>query len=319
MLSKETRPDYIAYFSMEVGLDSTMPTYSGGLGILAGDTLRAAADLGLPMIGITLLHRKGYFRQRLDSAGNQTESPAPWDFEQALEPMVPRVFVPISGKAVMVRAWRSVVRGVFGHVVPVYFLDTGVQENNPWEQSLTDALYDGDAQHRLCQEIVLGMGGVAMLEALGYKHIVTYHMNEGHAALLTLALLERETARGNLETVTESDREAVSQRSVFTTHTPVPAGHDEFSLDLVRTVLGNERAAALEAMQCVQNGKLNMTYLALRLSRYINGVAMRHGEISRGMFPHYPIDSITNGSRLHLDGAAVSQSLRSLYSRVAPR
>ena len=127
MLSKETRPDYIAYFSMEVGLDSTMPTYSGGLGILAGDTLRAAADLGLPMIGITLLHRKGYFRQRLDSAGNQTESPAPWDFEQALEPMVPRVFVPISGKAVMVRAWRSVVRGVFGHVVPVYFLDTGVR------------------------------------------------------------------------------------------------------------------------------------------------------------------------------------------------
>ena len=315
MLPKETRPDYIAYFSMEVGLDSTMPTYSGGLGILAGDTLRAAADLGLPMIGITLLHRKGYFRQRLDSAGNQTESPAPWDFEQALEPMVPRVFVPISGKAVMVRAWRSVVRGVFGHVVPVYFLDTGVQENNPWEQSLTDALYNGDALHRLCQEIVLGMGGVAMLEALGYKHIVTYHMNEGHAALLTLALLEREMARGDLETVTESDREAVSQRSVFTTHTPVPAGHDEFSLDLVRTVLGDERAAALEAMQCVQNGKLNMTYLALRLSRYINGVAMRHGEISRGMFPHYPIDSITNGVHAF---TWTAPPFRSLYDHYIP-
>ena len=315
MLPKEIRPDYIAYFSMEVGLDSTMPTYSGGLGILAGDTLRAAADLGLPMIGITLLHRKGYFRQRLDSAGNQTESPAPWDFEQALEPMVPRVFVPISGKAVMVRAWRMVVRGVFGHVVPVYFLDTGVQENNPWEQSLTDALYNGDAQHRLCQEIVLGMGGVAMLEALGYKHISTYHMNEGHAALLTLALLERETTRGNLETVTESDREAVSQRSVFTTHTPVPAGHDEFSLDLVRTVLGNERAAALEAMQCVQNSKLNMTYLALRLSRYINGVAMRHGEISRGMFPHYPIDSITNGVHAF---TWTAPPFRSLYDHYIP-
>ncbi len=315
MLPKEIRPDNIAYFSMEVGLDSTMPTYSGGLGILAGDTLRAAADLGLPMIGITLLHRKGYFRQRLDSAGNQTESPAPWDFEQALEPMVPRVFVPISGKAVMVRAWRYVVRGVFGHVVPVYFLDTGLDENNPWAQSLTDALYNGDAQHRLCQEIVLGMGGVAMLEALGYKHISTYHMNEGHAALLTLALLERETTRGNLETATESDREAVSQRSVFTTHTPVPAGHDEFSLDLVRTVLGNERVAALEAMQCVQNGKLNMTYLALRLSRYINGVAMRHGEISRGMFPHYPIDSITNGVHAF---TWTAPPFRSLYDRYIP-
>jgi glycogen phosphorylase len=295
MLPKELRPNYIAYFSMEVGLDSAMPTYSGGLGFLAGDTLRAAADLGLPMIGVTLLHSKGYFRQYLDAAGNQTETPAPWNFEESLEPMVPRVFVPIAGRAVMVRAWRYVVRGAFGHTVPAYLLDSGLEENNPWERSLTDALYDGDLRHRLCQEIVLGMGGVAMLEALGYKNISTYHMNEGHAALLTLALLERETARGNLAMVTESDRESVSQRTVFTTHTPVPAGHDEFSLELVRALLGSERAAALEALQCVQHGKLNMTYLALRLSRYVNGVAMRHGEISRDMFPTYPIDSITNG------------------------
>jgi starch phosphorylase len=207
------------------------------------------------------------------------------------------------------------VRGVFGHTVPVYFLDTGLNENDPWEQGLTDALYDGDARQRLCQEIVLGMGGVAMLEALGYKHISTYHMNEGHAALLTLALLERETARGNLETVTESDREAVSQRSVFTTHTPVPAGHDEFAVDLVRAVMGSERVAALEAMQCVQHGKLNMTYLALRLSRYINGVAMRHGEISRGMFPQYPIDSITNGVHAF---TWTAPPFRNLYDRYIP-
>ena len=315
MLPKEIRPDYIAYFSMEVGLDSSMPTYSGGLGILAGDTLRAAGDLGLPMIGVTLLHRKGYFRQRLDPAGNQTESPAPWDFEEALEPMVPRVFVPMSGRAVMIRAWRYVVRGVFGHSVPVYFLDTALSENEPWEQSLTDALYEGDGRHRLCQEIVLGMGGVAMLEALGCKHISTYHMNEGHAALLTLALLERESAHGNLERATESDREAVSQRSVFTTHTPVPAGHDEFSADLVRAVLGSERLAALESMQCVRNGRLNMTWLALRLSRYVNGVAMRHGEISRGMFPHYPIDSITNGVHAL---TWTAPSFRNLYDRYIP-
>jgi starch phosphorylase len=315
MLPKEIRPNNIAYFSMEVGLDSAMPTYSGGLGILAGDTLRAAADLSLPMIGITLLHRKGYFRQHLDAAGNQTESPAPWNFEETLEPMVPRVFVPISGRTVMVRAWRYVVRGVFGHTVPVYFLDTGVKENDAWEQILTDALYEGDPRHRLCQEIVLGMGGVAMLEALGYKHISTYHMNEGHAALLTLALLERETARGNLDKVTEPDREAVSQRSVFTTHTPVPAGHDEFSVDLVRAVLGNERVAALEAMHCVQHGKLNMTYLALRLSRYINGVAMRHGEISRDMFPTYPINSITNGVHAF---TWTAPPFRNLYDRYIP-
>jgi starch phosphorylase len=315
MLPKEIRPHYIAYFSMEVGLDSAMPTYSGGLGILAGDTLRAAADLGLPMIGVTLLHRKGYFRQRLDVSGKQSESPALWDFEEALEPVVPRVFVPIMGRAVIVRAWRYVVRGVFGHTVPVYFLDTSLDENDPWERDLTDALYDGDARKRLCQEIVLGTGGVAMLGALGYKHISTYHMNEGHAALLTLALLEREAARGDLGAVTESDREAVSQRSVFTTHTPVPAGHDQFPVDMVRAVMGSERVAALEAMQCVQNGALNMTYLALRLSRYINGVAMRHGEISRGMFPQYPIDSITNGVHAFTWTAL---PFRNLYDRYIP-
>lgn len=300
---------------MEVGLDSALPTYSGGLGILAGDTLRAAADLGLPMIGITLLHRKGYFRQRLDGTGNQFESPATWSFEEALEPMVPRAFVPIAGRVVMVRAWRYIVRGVFGHTVPVYFLDTHLSENEPWEQTLTDALYDGDARHRLCQEIVLGMGGVAMLEALGYKNVSTYHMNEGHAAFLTLALLEREVARGNLAAVAESDREAVRQRSVFTTHTPIPAGHDQFDLDLVRSVLGEDRLVALRATDAIQNGTLNMTYLALHLSRYVNGVAMRHGEISRALFPHYPIDSITNGVHAPTWTAA---PLRNLFDRYIP-
>jgi len=300
---------------MEVGLDAALPTYSGGLGILAGDTLRAAADLGLPMVGITLLHRKGYFRQRLDAAGKQYEIPATWAYEEILVPMVPRAYVPIAGRAVMVRAWRYLVRGVFGHTVPVYFLDTGLKENIAWEQSLTDALYDGDAYHRLCQEVVLGMGGVAMLQALGYKHVSTYHMNEGHAALLTLALLEGEAARGNLHEASESDREAVRQRSVFTTHTPVPAGHDQFPADLVRNVLGTDRVEVLETMQCIQNGMLNMTNLALRLSRYVNGVAMRHGEISRSMFPNYPIDSITNGVHAL---TRTAPPFRNLFGRYIP-
>ena len=134
---------------MEVGLDAAMPTYSGGLGILAGDILRAAADLHLPMVGITLLHRTGYFRQQLDASGNQRESPAPWNFEEMLEPIVPRVFVPIAGRAVAVQAWCFLVRGVFGHTVPVYFLDTGLKENTLEDQSLTDALYEGDLRRRL--------------------------------------------------------------------------------------------------------------------------------------------------------------------------
>jgi starch phosphorylase len=315
MIFKEIRPNHVAYFSMEIGLDGAMPTYSGGLGILAGDTLRAAADLGLPMIGVTLLHSNGYFRQRLDTSGNQSEDPAPWAFEEVLEPMVPRAFVPLAERAVMVRAWRYIVRGVFGHTVPVYFLDTGLNENEPWARSLTAALYNGDAYYRLCQEIVLGMGGVAMLEALGYKHISTYHMNEGHAALLTLALLENETARGDLSAASESDREAVRQRAVFTTHTPVPAGHDQFSIELVRKALGNERVAALEATGCVADGTLNMTHLALSLSRYINGVAMRHGEISRAMFPHHAIDSITNGVHAL---TWTAPSFRNLFDRYIP-
>ena len=284
----------IAYFSMEVGLDSAMPTYSGGLGILAGDTLKAAADLGLPMVGVTMLHRKGYFRQRLDAAGNQSESPAAWSFEEALEPLEPRATVNIEGREVQVRAWRYVVRGVFGHTVPVYFLDTALEENSPWERTLTDNLYEGDLRHRLCQEVVLGMGGVAILQALGYEQVSTYHMNEGHAALLTLALLER-TGGKHLKTVTDAELEEVRQNCVFTTHTPVPAGHDQFPAELVRIVLGPDWVALLEKIGCMPNGRLNMTYLAMRLSRYINGVAMRHGEISRGLFPRYPIDSITNG------------------------
>ena len=229
--------------------------------------------------------------------------------------MVPRVFVPIAGRAVAVQAWRYLVRGVFGHAVPVYFLDTGLKENDSWEQSLTDALYDGDPRHRLCQEIILGMGGVAMLQALGYKHVSTYHMNEGHAALLTLALLEAESSQGNLAGATESDREAVRQRGVFTTHTPVPAGHDQFPVDLVRNILGSERVAALEEIQCVQDGLLNMTSLALRLSRFVNGVAMRHGEISRGMFPNYPIDSITNGVHAL---TWTARPFRNLFDRYIP-
>jgi glycogen phosphorylase len=287
--------DTIAYFSMEIGLDAAIPTYSGGLGVLAGDTLRAAADLGLPLVAVTLLHRRGYFRQHLDTTGNQSESPVVWVPEEVLEPMSPRISISIEGRSVQVCAWRSVVRGVFGHAVPVYFLDTDIEDNSPWDRTLTDRLYGGDRHYRLCQEVVLGLGGVMMLRALGYDRLQPYHMNEGHAALLTLALLQQQTADTDWYAVTGEDVEAVRQRCVFTTHTPVPAGHDRFPLDLVQQVLGREWTAFLEKVNCCLNGMLDMTYLALYLSRYVNGVAMRHCDVSRGMFPDYPIDAITNG------------------------
>jgi glycogen phosphorylase len=287
--------DTIAYFSMEIGLDSAIPTYSGGLGVLAGDTLRAAADLGLPMMAVTLLHRKGYFRQHLDAAGNQRESPVAWVPEEVLEPMSSHVSISIEGRPVQVCAWRHVVRGVFGHVVPVYFLDTDIEDNSPWDRTLTDHLYGGDSHYRLCQEVVLGLGGVLLLRALGYERLQPYHMNEGHAALLTLALLKEQSGDGGWYAVTDEDVEAVRQRCVFTTHTPVPAGHDRFSLELVQRVLGREWATFLVKANCCPHNMLDMTYLALYFSRYVNGVAMRHRDVSRGMFPRYSIDAITNG------------------------
>jgi starch phosphorylase len=310
-----SRSSGIAYFSMEVALEPAMPTYSGGLGVLAGDTLRAAADLGVPMVGVTLLHRKGYFRQHLNGHGNQTESPASWSPEKHLEPLPSRVSVSVEGRPVQVRTWRYPVRGVSGSTVPVYFLDTALEENSTGDRTLTDHLYGGDQRYRLCQEVVLGLGGVAMLKALGHDRLRTYHMNEGHSALLTLGLLAEQSEGRPVRAVSDSAREAVRRRCVFTTHTPVPAGHDQFSIDLVRRVLGDEWTTALGAAACCLNGTLNMTYLALFFSHYVNGVAMRHGEISRSMFPGYPVNSITNG--VHAT-TWTAEPFQKLYDRHVP-
>ena len=219
-------PHSVAYFSMEIGLEPSIPTYSGGLGVLSGDTLRAAADLGLPVVAVTLAHRKGYFRQHLDGAGHQTETPYDWSPEDKLEPQEARAWVTVEGRAVELRAWRYVVRGVAGHSIPVYLLDSSLPDNDPYDQTLTDSLYGGDARYRLCQEVVLGIGGIAMLRALGHADIHTYHMNEGHSSLLTLALLQEHAKSEGRGAVTESDVEDVRQKCVFTTHTPVDAGHD---------------------------------------------------------------------------------------------
>jgi glycogen phosphorylase len=294
-LEPSIQPEPVAYFSMEVGLESAMATYSGGLGILAGDTLRAAADMGLPMIGITLLNRKGYFRQHLDSHGNQTESAVIWEPARFLEPLDIRASIKLEGREVKIRPWLYMVTGAFGHKVPIYFLDTAVAENDPWDQTLTDNLYGGDDKYRLCQEIVLGMGGVAILRQLGQTNIKAYHMNEGHSALLILSLLEEEKQREHAAEITGSCAEEVKAVCVFTTHTPVATATDQFSMDMVRSILGPEHAENLRTANCFRDSVLNMTYLGLCYSHYINGVSMRHEEISQSLFPAYPINSITNG------------------------
>ncbi len=286
----------IAYFSMEIGLDEAIPTYSGGLGVLAGDTIRSAADGGVPMVAVTLVHRKGYFRQHLDKTGNQTEQPQPWSPGDKLTEMPARARVSIEGRDVMLRAWRFDAKGVTGATIAVYMLDSDLPENTATDRQFTDHLYGGDDHYRLCQEIILGIGGVRLLRALGYQDIRRFHMNEGHAALLVLELGHEEMLRRGLREVTHEIALAVKPLCVFTTHTPVPAGHDQFPFVMLRRVLTDyghaydQRAVAF----CLDN-VLNMTYLALDNSHYINGVAKRHGEISRHMFGQYKIDSITNG------------------------
>ena len=289
------QPRFAAYFSMEIALEPGIPTYAGGLGILAGDTLRAAADMGLPLVGVTLLHRKGYFEQHLDANGTQTESPSAWSPESVLHPTDARASVRMNSRTVQVRAWQYSIRGVGEHIIPVYLLDTALAENAPFDQSLTDQLYGGDDHYRLCQEIVLGIGGVEMLQALGHHHILTYHMNEGHSSLLTLAVCERHLEGRPFEQASAEDVDFVRKKCVFTTHTPVPAGSDQFPAEMVGRVLGEDRMKTLRAMNCLSGDVLNMTYLGLKGSHYINGVAMQHGEISRGMFPEYPVHAITNG------------------------
>jgi starch phosphorylase len=288
------QPPLVAYFSMEIGLESGMPTYAGGLGVLAGDTIRSAADLDVPMVAVSLLHRRGHFFQRLDAQGRQSEEPVAWPVNDFAELIDQRVTVEIEGRTVHVRAWRYHVTGEAGHVVPVYLLDTDVSENQPWDRTLTDVLYGGDDQYRLCQEVVLGIGGLHLLRALGYQDLLRFHMNEGHAALLVLALMEEKLAlQGQAESVSADLIEKVREQCVFTTHTPVPAGHDQFPEELARRVLGDRRCGLLKA--CNNGQTLNLTQLALHGSRYINGVAMKHGEVSHSMFPGYPIHSITNG------------------------
>lgn len=310
----DSRPT-IAYFSMEIAVEAGIPTYSGGLGVLAGDTIRSAADLQVPMVAVSLLHRKGYFYQKIDSSGWQKEEPVEWVVGDFLQEMPNRASMTLEGKSVQLRAWRYEVHGVGGFNVPVYFLDADLPENSDQHRNLTDSLYGGDERYRFCQETILGIGGIRMLRALGYGQIERFHMNEGHASLLTLELLDEEAKRLGRISITFEDIEAIRKKCVFTTHTPVAAGHDRFPMDLVTRVLGQREVfSEMKEVFCCE-GLLNMTYLALNLSHYVNGVAKKHGEISRVMFGGYEIDAITNG--VHA-ATWVSDPFQQLYDRYIP-
>jgi starch phosphorylase len=331
----------VAYFSMEIALRNEIPTYAGGLGVLAGDTVRSAADIALPLVAVSLVSRAGYFRQEIDAQGRQVEHPVPWDPAGFARPLDAKIAVPIEGRAVWIGAWLYVLEGHMGGRQPVLLLDTDLDENRREDREITHYLYGGDETYRLKQEIVLGIGGMWMLQALGFK-IRHYHMNEGHSALLGLELLRRHARTPEFVRLGESlyDIPQVRELCSFTTHTPVEAGLDRFAYDMVQRVLGN--AVDAEAMkrltkaadaqrsrlaidegfvefstirQLAGEDSLNMTRLALNLSEYVNGVAKRHAEVSKKMFPGYQVHAVTNGVHPF---TWTAESFRKLYDRYLP-
>jgi starch phosphorylase len=285
----------IAYFSMEIGLTTEIPTYSGGLGVLAGDTIKSAADLKLPLVAVTLISRKGYFKQSFNKEGWQEESAVVWNPEDLLELLPGKTLVTIENRDVKVQAWLYRVKSPTGGELPVLFLDTDIPGNLPEDRKITDYLYGGDKEYRLKQEIVLGIGGARLLKILGFQ-VRKYHLNEGHASLLTLELLNHHHLPVE---DTWNERAAwntrhVQEKCVFTTHTPVEAGHDRFPYDLVERVMGEVVPMDL-LKELGGETELNMTLLALNLSHYVNGVAKKHGEVSQALFPGFEIHAITNG------------------------
>ena len=321
-----SRPPEVAYYSMEIAIADAIPSFSGGLGVLAGDHLRAAADRGLPLVAVTLLYRHGFFHQSVDASGKQSADPVDWLPDDLLEALPQRIELTVSGRTVVVRPWRLVITGVGGHTVPVYMLDTNLPENVQEDRDITDRLYVGTPAKRLAQEAVLGIGGPLMIEALGLHSIRTHHMNEGHGSLVGLTQLAQETT-GSVTSVggglaaalhgaRSSEVDTVRHRCVFTTHTPVPAGHDRFPPEVVDEVLGNEVGAELARLNLVEvDGTLNMTLLGMSLSHFVNAVSQRHRTVSQAMFPSISVKAVTNG--IHTSTWA-SPSMAALFDRHLP-
>ncbi|HDZ62434.1 MAG TPA: alpha-glucan family phosphorylase [Nitrospirae bacterium] len=315
LLDKFVNEPKIAYFSMEIGLNDNIPTYSGGLGILAGDTVKSAADLNLPFVAVTLISRKGYFRQELDEEGRQTELPMSWDISKFMTTAQGKVSVTIEGRPVYIQAWIYFVESLRGGSIPVIFLDTDLPENSADDRMLTDHLYGGDESYRLKQEMILGIGGVRILREFGFQ-IKKYHMNEGHAAFLTLELLHE--YKKDIEEVWDEshiwDIETVKELCLFTTHTPVESGHDNFPYELYYKVFGDYFPENM-LRKLAGDEYLNMTLLGFNLSNYVNGVAKKHMMVSQHMFPGYKINSITNGVHSY---TWTSDNMKNLFDKYLP-
>lgn len=293
--------EVIAYFSMEIGLQNDMKTYAGGLGILAGDTLKSASDKRVPMVGITILYKNGYFRQDLDpQSGEQLEFADTWNYSNYLTDTGHKISFEVLGKIVHAKIWEYKQVGLDGHVVPIYFLDTDIDENEQDFRFISSNLYTPYDQTRILQEIMLGAGGVLALKELGYS-VKKYHLNESHAAFAVFPLMEE-----------FDSEEKVRSKIVFTTHTPVRHGHRGYTLDIYERHLNNNWKKYLNRDLVSSDGKLLLTDICLSMSSFNNGVARKHMHVSKEMFPSYEIDYITNGIH-HLSW--ISDSMASVFDR----
>ncbi len=298
----------IAYFSMEVGIRNSIPTYSGGLGILAGDTIKSCADLEIPLVAITMLNEHGYFFQQIDKEGNQNAQPTNWSINDYLKLIPTQTTIFIQDREITIQVWEYIVKGETGFEIPVYFLDTNIASNNEYDRHLTSHLYKGEDQdYRLSQEIVLGIGGFEILEKLGFNNIKKYHLNEGHSALLTIKLNQK------LNNSRQIDLSSLRPHLVFTTHTSVPAGHDLFPIDIANRYL-NHYIDELPPTT-ISNNLFHLTQLALQSSGFINAVSKIHGEVSRNIFPLFNIEYITNGAH---PGSWVSAPFAKIFDHYAP-
>jgi len=294
----------VAYISMEIGIDSSIPTYSGGLGVLSGDTVRSAADLEIPMVAVCLCYSSGYFYQLFNEKGEQKEKEIEWNYFYEFEKISEPITIKIEDKEVLVTAWLYKVIGQSGHIIPIYLLTTDVEGNEDWMKKMTGSLYDSTSKwNRIVQEQILGIGAVKLLKSQDYKNIKVFHLNEGHGSFSIIELYKD-----------IGDLEKVKEKVVFTTHTPVPAGHDKFEQKLVEKVFEKRFPSELRKL-ADDNGSLNMTFLGMNASHYQNAVSKKHGEISRKMFPNINIDYITNGIHLPF---WVSKPIRKIFDRKWP-
>ena len=278
----------VGYFTAEIGLWSELHTYSGGLGVLAGDHVKSAADAEIPLVGVTLVYRKGYGRQHLDNDGVQTETYRDLDPAQHMQDTGMEISLPLDGGELWAKVWRADLSGVSGHVVPVYFLDTFHPKNSEKHLELGLTLYGGDDWVRIRQEYLLGVGGLRLLDKLGLE-VDGLHLNEGHCTFALLEMLGKGLTR-----------EQLAKRVLFTTHTPVPAGHDRFEWEAVEEVLGDllpadAKQLVIDAGDPEEGRRISMSHLAVALSGPVNAVSNLNAWVASSMFADHHIAPITNG------------------------